>query len=149
MLVVWVEEVVQYKSLALAGRQLPRRAKDSAMPFGEKEVVLGGRDSRGRQCEDAASVALPGAKLRPATVGHARAHILQCLLGLSERATAAVSPAEGILGRVLGRGPVAEHHDREAYQAHRMDLIQGCNRSRCVGPQLTRVGVRLERHRLT
>jgi hypothetical protein len=58
----------------------------------EQDVVLE-RCGRGRQgSREAADVSLPGAKLRPAAVQHARSHVLQRPLGLGQRAVAAVEP---------------------------------------------------------
>jgi hypothetical protein len=124
-----VEEIAQHQRFALPFRQLPQRSKHLSVFFTEQDVVLG----RGRVCGHALDWSSPvsglGPELRPASVHHAGANVLERPVGLSQLTPAAVQPDKSVLDDILGGRPTTEHHNGEPDQADSMGLVQGGDRA--------------------
>jgi hypothetical protein len=110
--------------LPLPGGQPPDRGQHLAVLLADQRQGLGGFAGRIRGRRIQAAVPAAAAQRRPAVVDHAGPRVAQRLGGVREAVPAPVEPAERLLHRVLGGGPVAEHDDGQPDQPEGVRTVQ-------------------------
>jgi hypothetical protein len=108
----------------LPARQPPQRVEHLPVLFGQQH------DALGRQGVDQTLAGVPAtgpdlaAQHRAAIVQDRGPHVIERPVLVRQAVPAPVQRAEGVLDRVLGRRPVAEHHQGQPDQADRVQFVQ-------------------------